>query len=122
MDKTYKILSIEDQYEDLNLSIEDLWNTCQQTQQVMINDNQKEMIEIDNNFDNIQSVNGYTPINKLFRHRVKKNRWKIGIKNKEALYITEDHSIMVYRNNEVIECKPSEILPTDYLIVKNKEN
>ena len=65
------------------------------------------------------TINGNRKIKNVSRHKVSKNRWEILIKDKEPLYITEDHSIIVYRDGELIECKPNEILETDCLIVCN---
>lgn len=116
--KEYKIINIEDQYQEQQMTIEQLWNQYIKDNNVIIDENtSRERIELNNN-NQIQGLNGWTNISKIFRHKVNKNRWKIGIKNKSALYITEDHSIIVYRNNELIECKPNEILPTDYILIK----
>lgn len=65
------------------------------------------------------SINGSTLIKNVSRHKVSKGQYKISIKNKDPLYITEDHSIMVYRNNEIIECKPNEIKNSDFIITIN---
>ena len=63
-----------------------------------------------------KSINGDTLIKNISRHKVSKGQYKISIKNKESLKITEDHSIMVYRDGKIIECKPNEIKLTDYII------
>ena len=41
------------------------------------------------------------------------------MQGKDSLKITEDHSIMIYRDGQVIECKPNEIKNSDYLITLN---
>ena len=64
------------------------------------------------------TINGNRKIKNVSRHKVSKNKWEIFIKDKEPLYITEDHSIIVYRDGELIECKASEILATDYLVTE----
>ena len=64
------------------------------------------------------TINGNYKIKNVSRHKVSKNKWEISIKDKEPLYITEDHSIIVYRDGELIECKASEILATDYLVTR----
>lgn len=63
-----------------------------------------------------KSINGTTTIKNVSRHKVSKERYKISINNNDSLFITKDHSIIVYRNNELIECKPNEVKDTDYLI------
>lgn len=63
------------------------------------------------------SINGKTKIKNITRHKVSKEKYKITIDN-NILEITGDHSIMVYRDGKIIECKPSEIKNTDYLLMK----
>ena len=67
-----------------------------------------------------KSMYGYTTIKNVSRHKVTKDCYNISIPDHESLKITEDHSIMVYRNDEVIECKPNEIKKTDLLIILEK--
>lgn len=52
-------------------------------------------------------------------HKVKKKLFKIKIGDVDTI-ITEDHSIMVKRNGEIIEVKPTNILKTDTLLVKKR--
>jgi hypothetical protein len=67
------------------------------------------------------SINGLNKIKNVSRHKVTKDKWKIEIPDNDTLYITADHSIIVYRDGELIECKPYEILDTDYLVIKENE-
>lgn len=113
------LLKVKNNNKIRQMTIEQLWNQYIKDNNVIIDkDTNRERIEL-NNKDQIQGLNGWTNISKIFRHKVNKNRWKIGIKNKAALYVTEDHSIIVYRDNQLIECKPSEILPTDHILINN---
>lgn len=61
------------------------------------------------------SLNGKTKIKNISRHKVNKSRYLIQIDN-NSVEVTGDHSIMVYRNGQVIECKANEIKDTDYLL------
>lgn len=63
------------------------------------------------------SLNGETSIVNISRHRITKAQWKISIGD-EFINVTGDHSIMVYRDGKIIECKPEDILDTDYLVKK----
>lgn len=65
-----------------------------------------------------QSVKGECRIKNISRHKIKKQMYEIKIPNHNALIITKDHSIMVYRDGEIIECKPEDIRETDCFIVK----
>lgn len=52
----------------------------------------------------------------VMKHRVKKRMFKISVNNKEVI-VTEDHSIMVKRNDKLISVKPKDIVEGDELIV-----
>ena len=64
-----------------------------------------------------KSLNGDTKIKNISRHKVSKDKWTISIDNNK-IEVTKDHSIMVYRDGQIIECKPEDIKDTDYLIFK----
>jgi len=51
----------------------------------------------------------------IIRHKVSKRRFRIKTKER-YIDVTDDHSCMVVRNNELIEIKPSQILLTDKLL------
>ena len=51
----------------------------------------------------------------IMKHKVKKRFFKIKTSYREII-ITEDHSLMVLRNNELISVKPSEVLKTDKVL------
>ena len=64
----------------------------------------------------------YKPIKYVMKHRVKKRLFKIKCNGNEVV-ITNDHSIMVKRDDKLIEVKPFEIKKTDKLIlVKESKN
>lgn len=54
----------------------------------------------------------------VMKHKVKKRMFKISVNNKEVI-VTEDHSIMVKRNNKLISVKPKDIVEGDELIVND---
>lgn len=58
----------------------------------------------------------YKPIKYVMKHTVKKRLFKIKCSGREVV-ITNDHSIMVKRDNELIEVKPFDIRKTDKLIM-----
>ena len=64
----------------------------------------------------------YKPIKYVMKHKVKKRLFKIKCDGNEVV-ITNDHSIMVKRDDKLIEVKPFEIKKTDKLIlVKENKN
>lgn len=51
----------------------------------------------------------------IMKHRVKKEMFEISINNKSVI-VTEDHSIIVERNNNIISVNPKNILKNDKII------
>ena len=64
------------------------------------------------------SLDGKSSVRNISRHKVRKQMYSITVPGKDPLIMTEDHSIMVQRDGRIIECKPSDIKETDFLIVK----
>jgi len=58
----------------------------------------------------------YLNARSIYRHKVSKARWKVTLENGKSVEITNDHSIMVERNGELIEVKPADIQKTDIFI------
>ena len=54
----------------------------------------------------------------VMKHKVNKRMFKISVNDKSVI-ITEDHSVMIKRNDNLISVKPTEILKTDELISKS---
>jgi DNA polymerase elongation subunit (family B) len=52
----------------------------------------------------------------VYRHKTKKKKWKITDTEGNSVVITEDHSIMVERENKFIEIKPENAMLNDILI------
>lgn len=62
----------------------------------------------------------YTSVKRIIRHKVSKNKWKLRTKSGKEVIVTNDHSMIVFRNGQQIEVKPSEILKTDKILVLKK--
>jgi hypothetical protein len=64
----------------------------------------------------------YRTVKKIVRHKVSKRKFKISYNDKQVI-ITEDHGLMVYRNNELIRISPKEYKLGDKIVIvtKNKE-
>jgi hypothetical protein len=58
----------------------------------------------------------YVPIKRIIRHNVNKAKWKLKTKSGKEIIITNDHSMIVFRNDSKITIKPSEILTTDKIL------
>lgn len=57
----------------------------------------------------------YQPIKYIMKHKVKKRIFKIKCQDDEV-QITEDHSIVIMRNNQLVSVKPNEIKKGDKII------
>jgi hypothetical protein len=58
----------------------------------------------------------YAPIERVIRHKVSKKKWRLKLKSGKEVIVTNDHSLIVFRNNTKLEVKPSEILITDKVL------
>ena len=59
----------------------------------------------------------YAPVKRIIRHKVSKDKWKLKTKSGKEIIVTNDHSMIVFRNGEKIEVKPSEIIESDKILV-----
>lgn len=65
----------------------------------------------------------YGDVKRVIRHKVTKPEWKIEDEFGNIIYITNDHSVMVYRNNELIKIKASEIdINSDKLVSYDEDS
>lgn len=116
------IKNIDFQFEDeQEIEIENLWNELTDTNDILLNENNNEMISLDTSNLYIDSLNGYKPIKHLFKHYVTKTKFIIETKYTQPLQITCDHSIMVKRDNKIIDIKLNELKSNDKLIINGKE-
>ena len=58
----------------------------------------------------------YGDVKRIIRHKVSKPKWKITTYFGHSVEVTEDHSMMVLRNNILYKVKPCEIHPGDYVM------
>jgi intein/homing endonuclease len=103
---------------DGEVTIEELYNMIfDENKHVITLQNGTQIVETLSKDHYISGVNGETKIKNISRRKVSKKCYNIEIPGKEELKLTEDHSIIVYRDNKLIECKPYEILETDFLVI-----
>jgi hypothetical protein len=53
---------------------------------------------------------------RIIRHKVSKVKWKLRTKSGKEIIITNDHSMIVFREGKKLEVKPSEILKSDKIL------
>jgi hypothetical protein len=58
----------------------------------------------------------YSPVKRVIRHKVSKKKWKLTLKSGKSVIVTNDHSLIVFRDNKKIEVKPSQILKSDKVL------
>ena len=96
------------------MSIEDLYNKCSDT----TNRIDKEVVKCDLKSLNWTKERGihYSKIKNVIKHKVSKKKWKLKVGGK-ILILTNDHSLIVFRNGEKIEVKPSEVKKDDKVLI-----
>ena len=58
----------------------------------------------------------FAPVKRIIRHKVTKPKWKIKTKSGKEIIITNDHSLIVFRNNEKLEIKPQGVIYQDKVL------
>jgi len=56
------------------------------------------------------------PVKRVIRHKVTKAKWKLKTKSGKEVIVTNDHSMIVFRNGIKVQVKPSEIKKTDKIL------
>lgn len=59
----------------------------------------------------------YGKIKRIIRHKVNKSKWKLKTKSGKEIIVTNDHSMIVFRNGKKLKIKPKDILKTDKILV-----
>lgn len=99
------------------LSIEEAFNIIAENGQIDKLENETEIASPTKDTFITKSLAGMDLVKNVSRHKVDKEIFSISIPGKDELKITEDHSIIVFRDGELVECKPSEIREGDKFIV-----
>ena len=102
------------------ITIEDLYNKC-------IGDNVSLISGHENTSCDTKVLNWtedkklyYAKPKRLIRHKVNKPKWKLKTKSGKEVIVTNDHSMIVFRDGKQLEVKPSEILKTDKILTVKK--
>jgi DNA polymerase elongation subunit (family B) len=62
----------------------------------------------------------YAPVRRIIRHKVSKAKWKLKTKSGKEVIVTNDHSMIVFRDGKKIEVKPSEMKKRDKILCVKK--
>jgi hypothetical protein len=107
-------------------TIHDIWNEYKKEKNKEYTKYGHEMYKVDNlnilTYNKFTKNSEYRTVKKIVRHKVSKRKFKISYNDKQVI-ITEDHGLMVYRNNELIRISPKEYKLGDKIVIvtKNKE-
>ena len=103
-----------------SITIEDYYNNCLTNKKdIEYSPNGHEIIICDDSRTILNYNKGVlynASVKKVIRHKVSKKRWKIKTVNGKEIYVTGDHSMVVFRDNVQIVVKPYEILKTDKIL------
>ena len=105
-----------------SMSIADLYNKIEKT--VYMENGKEYAIPTSENiqivgYDIINDKAIMTDFNFVMRHKTNKNKWEVTTEDGKSVIVTDDHSIMVERNGNLIEVKPNDLLENDVMIIVN---
>lgn len=107
------------------MTIENYYNDCFNNKKDIIEDVKgHEIVFCNDNRTILNYKDGIlyqAKVKKVIRHKVKKEKWLIECNNKK-IFVTNDHSMVVFRNEIQTVVKPYEILPTDKILITDGEN
>lgn len=75
-----------------------------------------ELVKINNKVLNWDNKLYFGNVNYVMRHKVSKPKWRLKTKDGKEIIMTNDHSMIVFRDGQKLEVKPYEILPTDKVL------
>jgi hypothetical protein len=77
-----------------------------------------ESVETKHKVLNWSEENGiyYANVKRVIKHKVTKQKWKLKTKSGKEVIVTNDHSMIVFRDGKQIEVKPSDILIFDFIL------
>lgn len=67
------------------------------------------------NWDNNELY--YGKPKRIIRHKVTKSKWILKTKSGKEIIVTNDHSMIVFRDGKKIEIKPKDIRKTDKILI-----
>ena len=106
-------------------SIEDLYEKAGNDAISYFISNDHEILAPKNLFLENYNANGEIEMSKvryLIRHKVNKPKYRLKTKSGKEIFVTGDHSCIVFRNRVKLEAKASEIEKTDKVLTLTKEN
>lgn len=105
-------------YENGKSSIEELYNKNIENGSAGETSNGHESVNCKEKVLNYDKEKGlyYAPVKRIIRHKVTKPKWCLKTKSGKEIIVTNDHSMIVFRDRKQIEIKPCNILNTDKIL------
>ena len=98
------------------ISIEGLFNRCTEFSKIgekeYAYNTELKVVSYDQDLDEPY----YGHISYIYRHKVSKGRWEVEDEDGNTVVITEDHSVMIERDGQLLEISPKDMLETDILL------
>jgi len=112
------ILYIKDQENLEKIRFDDCFNTYSKISDITTDDRGNEIIKPLNlkilNYKDQLVLSG---VRKIIRHKVNKPKWRIKSESGKEIIVTNDHSVIIFRNGVKLAIKPSEInIETDKIL------
>jgi len=99
------------------MTIEDLYNIGKSDMGTTVSGH--ESVSCQHNVLNWSEDRGlyYAPVKRVIRHKVSKKKWRLKTFSGAEVIVTNDHSLIVFRDGIKTEVKPSEVKLTDQILV-----
>lgn len=111
--------SMIDLHDGSRMSIEEMFNECCDSEahdKIRVKSSR-----IVKSYDLSHGDVAFYGVKYIMRHYTDKSIWEIVSKCGKSICVTGDHSVMVSRNDNIIEMKPYEILDTDRLVISEDD-
>jgi hypothetical protein len=102
------------------ISIEELYQKCQSKYNIGTKEYANDNIEV-MGFDLINRSALLSKIDYVMRHYTTKDLYKFHFSNHNHITVTQDHSLMILRDESIIELKPEDIRDDDLFICLNDD-
>lgn len=104
--------------------IEDLYTICKKQYGVIcIDDQGSEHIRCPYEILNYKDGHVcYSKVKDIISHKVNKSKWQLKTKSGKEIYITSDHSLVVFRDNQKTIVKPCEVQHNDNVLTIYSDN
>jgi len=99
-----------------NYTIEELYNLCGPNGSAGTTMTGHESVKCDLKILNWNNDLYWAGVKRIIKHRVKKTKWRLTTISGKQIDVTNDHSLIVFRNGEKLEVKPIDVLKTDKVV------